>query len=374
MRARTRVRDFDGRVRRVERTAATKAKAVAALKEALVDRDPIPDYVETSPLTTVEELGEAWLQSRIDEKKIRPQSIDRYRTNLRHDIIPALGGYRMRELTAARCERFLRSLTPGSSKEAAKVLRLMLDMAVRHDAIRVNPARQAKIAEQPDRVVEVITVAQVADIRNRVALWLAGEIGDDGKPRRTPRYGPRPQPDLLDIFDLFVATGVRTAELLATDWADIDLTAEPPTLTVTGTLVSVTGQGLLRQPAPKTESGWRVLQLPAFGAAVLERRWAERRASMVFPSEADTYLHPNNVNRVWRQARVAAGYPTVQLRTIRRTVATAIAEVEGEDAAGAQLGHQKGSSVTRRHYIAASASRAPDLRSVLDKLATWQAS
>ncbi len=49
---------------------------------------------------------------------------------------------------------------------------------------------------------------------------------------------------------LLLATGARPAELLAVRWDDIDLDAEPPTLTITGTSAEIRGQGLIRSGGP----------------------------------------------------------------------------------------------------------------------------
>lgn len=63
MKASTRVRDYDSRSRQVERTGPTKTAAINTLKAAIAERDPLPDFVDTAPTTTVTELAEAWLTS-----------------------------------------------------------------------------------------------------------------------------------------------------------------------------------------------------------------------------------------------------------------------------------------------------------------------
>lgn len=50
------------------------------------------------------------------------------------------------------------------------------------------------------------------------------------------------------MVDLMLATGARIGEILALHWADLNLAATRPTLTICGTLVFVKGMGFFRQP------------------------------------------------------------------------------------------------------------------------------
>jgi integrase len=59
--------------------------------------------------------------------------------------------------------------------------------------------------------------------------------------------------DLVDPFTLFIATGLRRCELLALRWSDFDETAE--TLAITGKVVRITGQRLIRVDETKTTAG-----------------------------------------------------------------------------------------------------------------------
>jgi integrase len=68
----------------------------------------------------------------------------------------------------------------------------------------------------------------------------------------TQRQGPGPKPGrLLPAFiELLAATGCRPNEVLALRWSDVDLLADPPTVTITGTLIDhgrIEGKPLHRQ-------------------------------------------------------------------------------------------------------------------------------
>lgn len=58
----------------------------------------------------------------------------------------------------------------------------------------------------------------------------------------------------------------------------------------------------------------------------------------------------------------------VEFRTMRRSVAALADSVTGDEDAAAQLGHAS-TTMTRRHYIAAKATRAPDLTAILQRFA-----
>lgn len=81
-------------------------------------------------------------------------------------------------------------------------------------------------------------------------LWRSGPDENGRMP-----LGPRPSADLADIVDLFLATGLRIGEVLALRWTEVDLTADRPTLAVTGTLVQIKGHGIVRQDATKSAAG-----------------------------------------------------------------------------------------------------------------------
>lgn len=369
-RARTRFRDYDGHVRDVEAWGKSKAAANTALKQSLAKRIVPSSADDITGATKVKDLGERLLSDLEAEKRIRPQSIDRYRQNFTAYIVPALGEYRVRELTVGTIDRFLKALTPGTGVNVRKVLAQMLDLAVRNDALRYNLVEQASPVYHPPKPVRALSVEELLDLRRKAAAWQRGEIDDEGKPRTTTRMGPRTQAgDLFDIIDLLLATGARPAEILAVRWPDIDLEATPPTLTISGTLVYIKGGGIIRQPFTKTHGSYRVVTLPPFGAAILagmDRR-LHVRDDVIFPSDVDGYKSPNNVRRQWRKARHAAGYDWVELRTMRRTVATAIDLVNGVEDAASQLGHTS-SKVTSKHYVAAKPNVAPDLTAILETL------
>lgn len=134
--------------------------------------------------------------------------------------------------------------------------------------------------------------------------------------------------DLVDPFTILVATGLRRDELLALRWSDFDESAGA--LAVTGKVVRVTGEGLVRIGETKTAAGLRTIALPRFAVEALTQRrslpYLGEHPLIVFPSTAGTWRDPSNFGRDWRRVREDLGVPDVTTHSFRKTLATLIDE------------------------------------------------
>jgi integrase len=74
--------------------------------------------------------------------------------------------------------------------------------------------------------------------------------------------------DLVDPVTLLIATGLRRSELLGMHWTDYDDRA--CTLTVSGKVVRVAGEGLQRVDETKSAAGRRTVPLPRFAVDAAE--------------------------------------------------------------------------------------------------------
>ena len=360
----TRFRDYDGRSREVTAQGDTGAAAERHLLVALSKR-AFQDGAEITGDTRLRQLAELYFEEIEGEGSREPQTLYNYRGVVDYTILPALGELRIRELTVSRADRFIKDVarrTPGQAARVKQLLTWMLDMAVRHEAIAHNPMLSvAKVRTRP-KEVRSIDEAQLVVVRGAVRAWR--QPGPDG--RRPP--GPPPSGDLPDIIELFLATGARINEVLALRWSDVDLRGERATVSITGTLVEVKGQGIKRKDRTKTDAGMRTLTLPAFAANVLLRRRVEcppNDLDAVFASRNGTWMSANNVRRQWRSIRTEIGLEWVTPHVFRKTVATLIAREVGSKEAAEQLGHTS-PSVTHRHYIERN-NVAPDLSELLER-------
>ena len=351
--ARCRFRDFDGRTRKVEAWGKTGAAAERALISALTDR-AAPSDDELTPGTTIARLAAKWL-GEVDAGTLATNTRQRYREVTQDYVLPGLGSVRVREVTVGRIEAFLLTIGTRRGQASARLARTVLSgmfaLAARHDAAPRNVVRDTAAVRVASKEVRALTVAEVRALR-------AGLRAD----KRAVRG------DVPDVVDAMLATGARIGEILALRWKDVDLAATVPTVTISGTVVRVTGQGMTIQDHPKSAAGRRRLTIPVFLVEVLLRRQVDQAEAtafdVVFPSAAGTLRDPKNFRDQWRQARDKLGMTWVVPHTFRKSVATVLAEGDSSRTAADQLGHS-GTAVTERHYVART-HEGPDARALLD--------
>ena len=360
-RARTRIRDKDGVTREVTATGTTVAAAERALREKLVDR-ATPTQQAITADTTIAKLAALWLKYLRDEGRIEATTINEYERVLNKVVIPELGGLRLREVTTSRLDLFLvrlRATSVSRQRKTKVVMGAMLGMAVRHDALAVNPVQQTSRIHRERSETRSLTLEDLNTVREALRAWTAKQ-----------RPGPKASSDMADIIDLMLATGARIGEILAVRWADVALDATRPNLTINGTIKTEPGKGTYRKASPKSDASVRTVVLPDFAIAVLRRRQAAARENpndAVFPTRNGTWQQVNNVERRWRQIRKDTGLDWVTPHTFRKTVATLISERVDAETASQQLGHSS-PAITREFYISKPAIAA-DVAHVLDELA-----
>ena len=349
VRARTRFRDVDGQLRRVEATAATKKAAEHALKTRLAERD---DFTTGSGDLTAGcsfgRLVDVWLGDLDLEGRLAPSTRALYERNMRKLVLPAFEHFALREITVRRVDQFIKQLSATKShskaRQARTVLSLALGLAVRYDALRENPVRDAARLPKPHTQAMALTVEQVNAIRTAVRSWRRGG----------GLSGPKPDGQLEQIIEAMLGTSARIGEVLAIRKCDVDATCSPATVRICGTIVSPAGKPKHRQSHPKTAKSTRTVSVPSFTAEALRERLvalAEEDAEhLIFFSRNHTPLTTNNVRRQLRATLDEAGISGVTPHSFRRTVATVLDRAGGADLAAEMLGHTS-SEITKRHYI-----------------------
>lgn len=367
VRARTRVRDFDGQVRRVEATAPSKKLAEHRLKEKLAQRAThAGGSRQLTPDSSFKELVGVWLADLDVEGGLAPSTRALYERNMRQLVMPAFEHYTLREVTIGRIEPFLKSLAANKSysyaKQAKTVLNLALGLAARYEAIPKNPVREAKRMRKSQSQAVSLTHEQVEAIRAGVRAWRRGP----GVP------GPPPDGQLEQIIEVLLGTSARIGEVLAIRKCDVDVTRAPATVLICGTIVSPKGRPTARQPHPKTASSTRLISVPSFTAAVLRERLVvvadESPDHLLFFSRNHTPLTTNNVRRRLRSVLQEVGITGVTPHSFRRTVATVIDRAGGADLAAEMLGHSS-SEITKKHYIEPDQKVNPLTAEILESLA-----
>lgn len=335
-------RDSDGVTRKMQRQGPSPAAAERSLVEAMKQR-LAPTGEDLTADRTVRQAAAKWL-SEPERDELAIATLRRYRGILDTIVAKGLGDVRLGEATMPRVDRFLKRVTtengPSTAKAARTVLQHVFALAVRHGAIRSNPVRDTAQIVQPKKPIVAPSVGDVRALR-----WIM-HMYDTTPDKR----GGKRVADLADLVDMFIATGARTAEVLALRWSDIDLDANPPTVSIHSTVVLGADGKVMVQDHPKTDSSRRTLLLPLFAGAMLTRRRVDSYCEWVFPSAAGTLRWPHNLRRAWREALEGTPYVNVTPRSLRKAVATHLRDTAGVEIAKDQLGHAS-SIVTRKHYI-----------------------
>ncbi|GAB2448408.1 tyrosine-type recombinase/integrase [Nocardioides hungaricus] len=371
VRARTRFRDHDGRLRRVEASGDTRKSAEHRLKEKLALRGGYSaGFGELTPDSTFSHLVDVWLEDLDLQGKLAESTRALYERNMRQLVLPAFENYLLREISVRKVDQFIKRLALAKSystaKQARTVLSLALGLAVRYDALRENPVRDTARLHKPPSETMALTLEQVEAIRHATRNWRRGP----GVP------GPPPDGQLEQIIEMMLGTSARIGEVLAIRRCDVDVTVSPATVRICGTIVSPAGKPTYRQPHPKTQKSTRVVSVPSFVAEVIRERLVvvgqEDPEHLLFFTRNGTPLTTNNIRRRLRAVLADAGIEGVTPHAFRRTVATVLDRASGPDLAAELLGHSS-SKITKEHYIEPDEAVDPVTAEILESLAPKRA-
>jgi len=346
--ARARYRDWDGKLRAVQCTGATKAAAELALKRKLSERSLFqPGFAGLSADSTFAKLVDYWLEDMEIEDRLSRTTRNLYERNMRTLVAPSFAELTLREIGVARCDYFLKQLAKQSynrARQARVVLRLALGLAVRHEVIPRNPMDHVSRLRRPARIPDAFEDSEIELIREAVREWEERKIV----------AGPKPDGQLGQIIEVLLGTSVRIGEVLAIRIRDLDLRSAIPTVRITGTIVSRKGEPTHRQDHPKTSRSVRTIALPQFAVAAIRARIKKRLSidpdALLFCNRNGDPLTTNNVRRRLRDVMDKAGLSGVTPHRFRRTGATAINKAGGIVLAAELLGHTD-SRITAQHYI-----------------------
>lgn len=343
--AKCRYRDDDGVVRIVERRSppGTKDQLGRAAEESLLDaleerRRPAAG-AEVTGKTHVIALCRVHV-SRLADKNRSPATITTYTTAV-DKLEKFLAGVRVSEARAGRIDSALQLMTAAHgatmSRQAKTVLRGALGLAVMADVLDANPVNEVGRIESTRSAKGAPSIPTVTLPGLLAAL-------------RESEFCVRN--DLVDPFTLLLGTGVRRSELLAIRWEDVNFAAR--TVSITGKVVRVKGEGLVRLNTTKSASGLRTLVLPQFAVEMLQARAQEPTLGtlgVVFPSTVGTLRDPNNMGKQWRAVRDELGLSDITTHSFRKTLATLIDDEGLSARVGAdQLGHRQVSMTQDKYW------------------------
>ena len=306
-------------------------------------------YVPPKRQTVREFLESEWLPA--VRLQLAETTLDSYSRNIRHHIVPALGGTQLQSLNGSALNAFYADLLESGRKRGTQspglkartvryvhtILHKALDDAVKWHRISINPADQAtppstKSARAPE-----------------MKTWTASELATFLKRTGGDRYGA--------AWAFLATTGCRRGEALGVRWLDIDL--DEASVSIRQQVVPLpkaSGVGREARIVPGTKGGdARVIELDAWTIAML-RAWKKTQNQerlllgagyedngLVFPRPDGRPHHPEAFSKTFDRRVRQKGFadlPVIRLHDLRHTWATLALEA-GVDVAvvSRRLGH-----------------------------------
>lgn len=172
-RARAYYRDMDGALRLVEARGPSSTAAQRNIQVKLKERQT-PRYGVVSAKDRVNTLIDVFLvEMEASDKADRTK--DKYSYCVKKYIKPALGSVRISEVTSGVVDHFIRTLVSdvGSStaRSCGAVLSWMFKVALRHDAVTVNPVVGVSIPKNSTAKPKALDMTQYQDLRRKLIAW-----------------------------------------------------------------------------------------------------------------------------------------------------------------------------------------------------------
>lgn len=322
---------------------------------------------------TLAEYADMWLQEYTTTADLSPITVAGYEDLLNGRILPALGRVKLHQLTPQQITRFYRELKtePGKGNRGKgkplststvlhyhRLLRSMLNTAVRWGIIPQNPVLKATVPKNDAKPMKVYTPEQTTALlialENAPLHYRIGTI-------------------------LGVLCQMRKGEVAGLEWSDIDF--ENSTLRIARAAVYVPRKGVIVKE-PKTDAGKRVITLPQYIFPLLRRMKREQSETRL--ALGSKWIHSNALFIQWDGARMHpdtlskwfAGFlkknelPHIRFHDLRHT-GISLMFYNGEDAptAAKRAGHKK-PSITHNTYAHAYEQKDRDATSRLEMLVT----
>lgn len=260
-------------------------------------------------------LFQEWADEWLSGLHVKPKTLVSYESSLRNHVLPVFAGRPVGTITYRDAKQFVsglaaKQLAPGTIGEARKVLRMVLQEALRADAIARNPADGLRVPRGPRQEMVFLTSDQV--------FALAHAVANPPRPTRHPQLC-WPAYGLLVRFAAF--TGLRAGEIGALRIGRID--PDGRWVEVAESAEEVHGQ-LVYGP-PKTYARRRV-EIPGGLASELSQHLAERpnaTDSFVFTApDGGPLRHSNFYRRHYKPAVSRADLdPRTRFHDLRHTAA-----------------------------------------------------
>jgi integrase len=279
--------------------AKTKAEVVRRVEE--IRKHSAAGVVAGGGTTKLGNFLDGWLDTVIANRVDSAITVSNYTQVVRLHIKPSLGLITLAKLTPEQVDRWLQAKAERYSKSYVTRMKSVLTDALTHAERRGLVARNAgRLAVMPRCAPVVARQSFTADQARQLLAAADGE-----------RLGALVATGLM--------LGLRPGELSGLLWCDLDLTAKPPTLAITGSMKKQPDGSVRRGGVKKSTSGERTIALTPDLAKRLKAhrvlQSAERLKAgdawedhgLIFASEVGTPLDPSNVRRTFTRISKRAG-------------------------------------------------------------------
>lgn len=269
-----------------------------------------------------------WLET-FKKPKLKPITYSVQERNVRLNILPRWGNYKLKEITRIEYQKWINELIEKYSEGTIRRIHSIMNSAM-HDAVhefrilRENPISRINIPRQEKKNdVNYFTVEQLERFLDEVR-----------KPVKNAKYQISIQYEVL--FTLMAKTGLRIGEALALTWDDIDFNKK--SLTVNKTLV----YPLNSEPylsTPKTKNSIREIKLDDKTIQLLIKHKVNRKEiylrypnykqpenNIVFHQHEGRWLRTNVVREYFKEVCKRAGLPVLSPHALRHSHAVHLLE------------------------------------------------
>lgn len=306
-------------LKRKETTKKTRGEADKWLTKQKSDRDG--GIVVSSDNPTVAEYAGVWLEDSV-RGSVSIRTYKQYKSVAKNHIIPAIGGVKLRDLTARRIQRLYADerdsgLSVATRRHTHTTLKKMLNQAAEWGDIVANPAAFVKPPKGK------------SDDSNEGSGDIRPYSEDDLQKITGAAKGNR----LAALYQFAPLTGLREQELLALTWDDLKLPDRGRGAVRVDKAVVELEHGFGIGPT-KNRKSRRTVEFPESVVAVIRdhrrklleervkaRKWEEN--NLVFPNAHGALLNRYRLGRYFRKVREASGVGKYhQFKDFRHTYAT----------------------------------------------------
>jgi integrase len=304
---------------------ATKEE-VAAKMDSIKHEIIAGAYVEPESIT-VQQWINYWLIS-YKKNKVKPRTYDSYESLAKINLYPNIGQKNLQKLSIKDIQelynkKYEEGLSANTIHKVNIVLKSALNKAITEGYLIKNPANFVEIPEIEKKVIKAFTPEEQMRFETNAKDYR-----------------------LYEAFIVNLDTGLRTSEILALTWDDIDL--DKGEISVNKNIVLVkdrkkeNGFKTLIQDSSKTKNSTRTIPLTQRSLTLLKQLKLRQQSlsNIVFCSEVGTYMSSRNYSRTFQKILAKAKISICNCHTMRHTFATRLFEKGAAPKAISQLlGH-----------------------------------